>query len=419
MRTEILSIGDELLYGHVTDTNAAWLGRQLLALGLPASHFQTVGDEMPDIVAAFRLALSRADLILATGGLGPTEDDLTMEALAQTAGVPLTHREEVLDQMAARFKRSKSELNPGNRKQALVPEGAAVLRNDWGTAPGVHFTTRDGKHVFLMPGVPREMEGLFRTWIAPYLRECASAGKRCVLVKHFHSFGLPESTAGERLKDLMRAGLNPDVGTRVAGGVVSVRVVAHGESPEAAQRLLDPVAARVREALGEQLFGEDDVTLPEAAARALLDRSLTVAFAESCTAGLVAAMLARVPGVSASLREGVVVYSNEAKTRYAGVRPETLAAHGAVSPETARELAEGIRERAGTDLAVSVTGLVGPDGGTPEKPVGLVFFAVATPRGTQVEERRFLGLDRNTVRERAAHTALDLLRRAVLGCPKT
>jgi nicotinamide-nucleotide amidase len=416
MKTEILSIGDELLYGHVTDTNAAWLARQLLALGLPASHFQTVGDELPDIVAAFRLAFSRAELIIATGGLGPTDDDLTLEALAQAAGVSLTHREEVMDQMAERLKRSKKELNPGNRKQALLPQGAAVLRNDWGTAPGVHLQPREGQHVFLMPGVPREMEGLFRVRITPYLSE-HFGGKRCVLVKHYHSFALPESIVGERLRDLMRAGLNPDVGTRVAGGIVTVRVVASAEDPATAQKLLEPVAARVRAALADHLFGEDEVTLAEAAARALMERRLTVACAESCTAGLVSALLARVPGVSAVLTEGAVVYANEAKTRLCGVRPETLAAHGAVSPETARELAEGLRQRAGTDLAVSVTGIAGPDGGSAEKPVGLVFFGVASATGTQVEERRFLGLDRNTVRERAAHTALDLLRRAAQARP--
>jgi nicotinamide-nucleotide amidase len=411
--TEILSIGDELLYGHVADTNASWLARQLLALGLPAAHFQTVGDELPEIVSAFRLALSRAEVVLATGGLGPTEDDLTVAGLAQALGLPLECRDEVLDQMASRLRRPREQFTALDRKQAFLPQGVAALRNDWGTAPGVRCLTGQGKVVFLMPGVPREMEGIFETWIAPWLKEHGPR-RLGLALKHFHSFGVPEAVIGARIRDLMRPGADPDVGTRVSGGVVTVRVLARGGTQEQAEQTMAPVAARVREALSDCLFGEDGKTLAEAAGEALMQRSLTVAIAESCTAGLATALLANVSGISASLLEGAVVYSNESKVRVCGVRQETLARHGAVSAQAAQELAEGIRRRAGADLGLAITGIAGPTGGTPDKPVGLVFFAVAGPAGTQVAERRFPGHDRNVVRERAAHWALDLLRRAAL-----
>lgn len=410
-RTEILSIGDELLYGHTLDTNSAWLAGRLFALGMPASHFQTVGDELEDITAAFRLALSRADRVVVTGGLGPTDDDLTMEALSKVTGRPLVHREEVMDQMSARLKRPKDQFTAANRKQALLPEGAQVLRNEWGTAPGVHLALGNGQQVFLMPGVPREMKGLFSTWVEPLLRREAS---QAVVHRYYHSFALPESVVGDRLKDLMRAGLNPDVGTKVGGGIVSVRVLARGATTAEAQATLESVDRRVREALGEFYFGLDDTTLATATFHALRDRHLKLALAESCTAGLVASLLGAVPGMSACFMEGAVTYANESKIRACGVREETLSTHGAVSAETAREMAEGIRRRSGADLALAVTGIAGPDGGTPEKPVGLVHFAVATPRGTTHEERRFFGYDRAAVRDRSAHTALDLIRRAAL-----
>ena len=411
--TEVLSIGDELLYGHITDTNAAWLARRLLALGLPVAHFQTVGDELSEIASAFRLALSRAEVVLATGGLGPTEDDLTVAGLAQALGLPLECREEVLDQMASRLRRPKEQLTGPDRKQAYLPQGAAALRNDWGTAPGVRCLTGQERVVFLMPGVPREMEGIFETWIVPWLKEHGPR-RLGVAMKHLHTFGVPEAVIGARIRELMRPGTNPDVGTRVSGGVVTVRVLARGESREEAEKIMAPVVVRVREALSDCLFGEDGKTLAEATADALLERRLTVAIAESCTAGLATAMLAGVPGISASLLEGAIVYSNEAKVRECGVRPETLAEHGAVSAEAARELAEGIRRRAGADFGLAITGIAGPTGDTPDKPVGLVLFAVAGPAGTEVAERRFPGHDRNVVRERAAHWALDLLRRAAL-----
>jgi nicotinamide-nucleotide amidase len=413
IRAALLSIGDELLLGEITDTNAPHIAQRLLSLGITVAGAETVGDEMDDIVAAFQRALARAPIVLATGGLGPTDDDLTLAALAKAVGVELEFCDEVMVQMAERLKRPMSAFNEASRKQAWLPKGAVVLRNDWGTAPGVHLPTANQRHVFLMPGVPREMRGLLDERILPILRTLFPAPE-AIVVKTLHSFGIPESIVGERIKPLMEAGRNPNVGTRVAGGVVSVRLVATAPSEAAARELLAPALAQVRVALEDACFGEDGETLAQAALRALLEQKKTVALAESCTGGLVAKLLTDTSGSSAAVLEGAVVYSNEAKMRTCSVRPETLAAHGAVSAETARELAAGIRVRAGADIGLGVTGIAGPTGGSAAKPVGLVHFAVATAAGVQAHERNYFGYDRETVRQRAAMQAMDFIRRAVL-----
>ncbi len=316
--------------------------------------------------------------------------------------------------MAERLKRSVKVLGGSNRKQAMLPRGAVVLRNDWGTAPGVHLRVGDSKHVFLTAGVPREMKGLLAERIAPVLRALYPSGQ-CVVIKSLHAWGIPESTVGERIKPLMQTGLNPNVGTRVSGGVVTVRLVANGPSDAAAREALRPALDSVRESLREGLFGEDSDTLASAALNALLQNKKTVAFAESCTAGLASSLLAEVPGASAVLMESAVVYSNASKIRACGIHPETLERHGAVSQEAAGELAAGIRARAGTSIGIGITGIAGPGGGTEAKPVGTVCFGLATERGVHTFERKYLGLDRNTVRTRAAHQALDFVRRAAGG----
>lgn len=423
----LLSIGDELLLGEITDTNKPHIARQLLPLGITVVGSETVGDEIADISAAFERALGRADIVIATGGLGPTDDDLTLEALAKMLGTELEFREDVMERMAARLKRPVGAFSASNRKQAFVPRGSIVLRNDWGTAPGVHVPVsvsgskfrvsssleQATKHIFLTAGVPREMKGLLAERIVPFLRAHFKA-ERAIAIKSLHAFNIPESTVGERIKPLMQAGHNPNVGTRVGGGIVTVRLVASGATEAKAQAVLAPCVEKVREALREGYFGEDDETMQSATLKALLAKKKTAALAESCTAGLVAAMLTEISGSSAALLEGAVVYSNDAKVRTCGVKPETLAAHGAVSAETACELAGGIRARAGADIGVSITGIAGPGGGTAAKPVGLVYFGVATERGVTTLERNYPGLDRGMVRERAAVQALDLLRRAAL-----
>jgi nicotinamide-nucleotide amidase len=413
----LLSIGDELLLGEITDTNQPYIAQQLLPLGLLLVGSETVGDELETIAVAFRRGWTRADVVLATGGLGPTDDDLTMEALALAAKVDVVFYPDVMEQMALRLKRPIGSLNGSNRKQALLPRGSRVLKNDWGTAPGVHFTTADGKHVFLMPGVPREMKGLLGERIIPWLREWLSQqsnSQNVIAIKKLHFFNLPESVIGERIKPLMQAGHNPNVGTRVSGGVCTVRLVSQAATTDEANRILAPDVEAVRTLLQEGFFGEDEDTLASVTVRVLITNQKTVALAESCTAGLVTSMLAEIPGVSAVLLESAVTYSNAAKIRVCGVRAETLEKFGAVSAETAAELAAGIRERSGADIGLSVTGIAGPDGGTDAKPVGLVYLGIATSAGVQTLEKKMFGLDRNLWRERVAMLALDLLRCSVL-----
>ena len=413
-RAAILSIGDELLLGEIVDTNSAYLSQELVKLGLQVVRKETVGDELAEIVALFKRALECADVVIATGGLGPTADDLTQEALAQAAGVELEFHAEVMAQMAERLKRPVEAFSASNRKQALLPRGASVLENRMGTAPGVHLPVGTNKHVFLMAGVPVEMKTVFSEQIRPLLQKLYPA-RQAIVVKSLHAWGIPESTVGERISALMKEGLNPNVGTRVKGGVVTVRLVATGANETAARATLEPATAQVREALKIGLFGEDGETLSQAALKALLERKQTVALAESCTAGFATSLLAENAGASQVLIESAIVYSNAAKTRVCGVLPETLEKFGAVSAETAAELAQGIRQRAGSDIGLSVTGIAGPDGGSAQKQVGLVFFGVATANGVKTFERRYLGLDRNQVRTRAAYQALDLIRRAALG----
>ena len=407
----LLSIGDELLLGEIVDTNKPYIAQALLPLGIKVAAMETTGDELHEIVAAFGRALDRAQIVIATGGLGPTDDDLTLEALGIALHVELEYRQEVMDQMAARLNRPAASFSSSNRKQAMLPKGSNILRNNWGTAPGVHFPTRDGKHIFLMPGVPREMKGILREHIVPWLASNFSSGQK-IVIKKLHVFGIPESTLGERIKPLMQAGHNPDVGTRVGGGVVTVRLVARAPSEAEAQALMAPALQKVREALSEGIFGEDEDTLSHAALGALLTHKKSVAIAESCTAGLVSAMLTDIPGASGALLEGAVVYSNEAKIRTCGVKAETLARHGAVSAQCAEELAQGIRVRAGADIGLSVTGIAGPGGGSESKPVGLVYFGIATEKSVTAIEKNYSGLDRASLRERAGMQALDLLRRA-------
>lgn len=412
MDVEILSVGEEILLGEIPDTNASHMARAMVALGLKPRHFQAVGDEIAEISAAFRLAFSRSQVVLVTGGIGPTEDDLTREGLCEAAGgIGLDFHPEVLQWMAERVGRRIEELSACNRKQAMVPHGAQILRNEWGTAPGLYLQ-HGGSHVFVMPGVPREMKGLLEKYVVPILRE-KLPGRGATRVKVLHCFGIPESNLNERIRDLMARGANPDVGTRVGYGVVSVRAVARGADEGEAQGRLDMVCAVLRERLADGIFGEDGDTLASVAARLLIEKRLTAAIAESCTGGMLSGTLTQVPGISAAFVEGLVVYSNAAKVLRASVPKEIVEAKGAVSPEVAEALAVGVRQGLAADVGIGVTGIAGPTGGTPEKPVGLVYVASSSRDGVEVLQRQLRG-DRDQVRERTVQIALDLLRRTVM-----
>jgi nicotinamide-nucleotide amidase len=406
MRAEIISVGTELLLGQITDTNAPFLARLLASYGVDVRFKQTVGDNLERVRAAVTLALERADLVVTTGGLGPTEDDLTVEAVALAAGLPLVFDQGTADAIRALFESRRREAPESVFRQARIPQGATVIPNRRGTAPGLMVPLGD-RTIFTFPGVPWEMEGLVADGLEPWL--AARAGGEVIRSRVLRIAGLGESAVEGRVRDLIH-GTNPTVAPLAKRGEVHLRITAKG-TPGAVEPMLASLEAALRERLGEAVFGTDDESLHEVTARLLIERRLTLAVAESCTAGLVVSRLTEVPGSSAFLLAGYVAYSNEAKVRDLGVASALIAAHGAVSAEVAAAMAAGARARAGADLGLSVTGIAGPTGGTPAKPVGLVYLGHSDAGGTRTEELRF-GAEpgRDGVRHLAAQAAVNLLR---------
>ena len=406
MRAEILSVGTELLLGQITDTNAAYIARELAALGIDVFFKQTVGDNPRRIGETLRLALSRADAVLITGGLGPTEDDLTVDAVAHALGEDLVEDPAVADHVRRFFAARGRTPTPNVFKQALVPRTAQVIPNTRGTAPGIHLE-RDGRVIFIMPGVPYEMEAMTSEYVVPALRRRTIGDViRSVVLR---VTGEGESAVEMRIKDLL-AGTTPTIAPYAKLGEVHLRLTAKGQA-ETVARALAEGERLVRERLGELIYGTDDQSLEEVVGRMLASRRETLAVAESCTGGLLAQRVTTVPGSSAYFIEGVVAYSNEAKIALLGVPQTLLERHGAVSAEVAEAMAQGIRARAGAAYALSITGVAGPSGGTEEKPVGLVFLGLADGEGAQHRRVTFGSQPgRPGIRHLAAQAALNLLR---------
>jgi len=406
MRAEIISVGTELLLGQIVDTNAAFIAQALARLGIDLFFKQTVGDNPRRIQEAFHLAMSRAEAILITGGLGPTEDDLTVEAVAAALGEDLV-RDETVAAHIARFFETRGRVPPETvYKQALIPRHARVIPNRRGTAPGIHLEPA-GRMVFIMPGVPFEMEGMMREYVIPYLAE--RSGGTAIRSVVLRVTGEGESAVEVRIKDLIR-GTAPTIAPYAKLGEVHLRITAKG-SPEAVQEQLARGEALVRERLGDLVYGVDEQTLEAVVGEMLKARGLTIAAAESCTGGLLAERLTSVPGSSAYFLEGVTAYSNAAKTDLLGVPAGLMEAHGAVSAEVAEAMAVGVRDRAHADLGVSITGIAGPSGGTAEKPVGLVFVGLADAGGV-LHRRLTFGSEpgRAGIRFLASQAALNLVR---------
>jgi nicotinamide-nucleotide amidase len=410
VRAFILSTGDELVRGRTVDSNTAEIARALAAEGLTVVGAALVGDDEDALVAAILHAADSADVVVLSGGLGPTLDDCTRGAAARAAGVALVRVEAVVESLIERYAKRGIKMSESNLLQATVPQGAEILTNRHGTAPGFRVRIR-GAELFTLPGPPHEMRGVLTEEALPRIRALAGGGGRVVRTRTLETFGEREADLGELLADLMERGREPSVGTTAVRG--TIRVVVHAEGGLAdVTESLDRTEAEVRRRLGAVVFGADGETLAGVTARLLLARRATIATAESCTGGLVAAALTETPGVSAIFPGGVVTYSNAEKTRLLGVPADLIERVGAVSEEVARAMATGVRARFGTDLGVSLTGIAGPDGGTAEKPVGLVHVALDV-RGTVQHRRLFLPGDRALVREIAVKSALDLVRRAL------
>ena len=413
MKAHVLSVGTELITGQVVDTNAAWLSAGLAARGVDVVARSTCGDDLAMMVSEIERMARIADLALITGGLGPTEDDLTREALARALGVALVMDEDALENLRRFFQERGREMPPSNQVQAQVPAGARALENACGTAPGIQARL-GGCVMYALPGVPREMRQMFERCVLPHLP--ADGGGRAVAAASFHTAGTTESELGERIRDMMARGRNPTVGTTAREGIISIHIRAAGPQPDAARTLLERDASELERRLGSLVFGRDETTLASAVAGLLVARDATVTTAESCTGGLVATWLTDVPGSSAYFQQGVVTYADEAKTRLLGVPASLIRAHGAVSPEVAEAMARGARERAGADYGLSLTGIAGPTGGTQEKPVGLVHLGLATAYGVDLHTLRFgPHQPRLEIRTRSAVAALNQLRLKLMG----
>ena len=408
----ILACGTELIIGHCADTNSAWLAEKLASVGIETDRILTVPDRAALLANALREAAAESDVILLTGGLGPTEDDLTRTSLAEVAGVPLTVDPPSLENIRAFFAERAREMPPANQVQAMIPRGARALPNLCGTAPGIAIELQ-GTPCFAMPGVPFEMRAMFEREVLPELAALASSS--VLLSRNLHCFGRGEADIGQSIRDLMAPGRNPIVGTRAGLGVITLRIDARAADPAAAESMLDEVERELRARLGPIIYGRGDETLQSAVGELLVAANQTVAVAESCTGGLLGKLLTEVPGSSRYFLGGILSYADAVKTRLLGVSQETLRSHGAVSERVARAMAEGAAAALASDWAISITGIAGPAGGSACKPVGLVYLGLKTPTEVQVSEFR-LGehTPREVIRERAARCALNLLRVALL-----
>ncbi len=408
---EIITIGDELLIGQTVDTNSAWIGRQLNMYGIKVTRITSIPDNREEIITALREVLGRTSLVLITGGLGPTSDDITKETLAEFFGAKLVTDPDVLDEIAGRLRKRNLEMNDNNRRQALVPDNCTVLVNRTGTAPGMLFH-RDGKITVSMPGVPAEMRYIMEAHVLPMA--AARAGGSVIIHKNIMTYGTFEAKLAERLEGFERElPASVRLAYLPAYGVIKLRLTGTGYDREAIAGLIAGQVQKLYAIIPDVIYGEDEVTLEETVGILLMNNNLTLSTAESCTGGKIASMITSVPGSSAWFMGSVVAYDNSVKTGVLGVDPDTIMLHGAVSRETAAAMACGIRQLTGSDYAIAVTGIAGPAGGTPEKPVGTVWITVASDRGI-VTEKHIFADDRIINIQRSAFTALNMLRKHII-----
>jgi nicotinamide-nucleotide amidase len=414
VKAELLAIGSELLGPLRAETNSLWLTERLLDVGIEVQARVTLADDLALLESAFREALSRADLVVATGGLGPTADDLTREAAAGATGRPLRREVSIVEALRARFARYGRTMSATNEKQADVIEGAEALANGRGTAPGQALEL-GGRLLVLLPGPPGEMKPMFEEQVLPRLRARAGA-TRVVRRRVLRIAAMPESEVDEIAAPVYSRFDNPTTTILGAVGQVELHLVARGDGVEDAERRIEELAAALRSALPDRIFSEDGRDLPHVVIGLLRERGLSLSAAESCTGGLLCGRLTDVPGASATLERAYVTYANRAKVEELGLDPVLLERHGAVSEEVAAAMAQGARRAASADVGVAITGIAGPDGGSAEKPVGLVFVALDGAAGTRVRRSVFPGA-RERVRFQATQVALEMLRRGLLGLP--
>jgi nicotinamide-nucleotide amidase len=407
---EIIAIGSELLTPQFKDTNSLYLTEQLNAIGIPVVMKTIVGDDEHYLEQAVRGSLARTPILITIGGLGPTEDDLTRKVVARVLQRQLVLNEEILEKLQRRFKARGIEMPANNARQALVPTGADILKNNHGTAPGLWMAS-EKDHVILLPGPPEELKPMFEDFCVPRLREMA--GGLAMARAVFRTAGVPESTLDARIAPIYTKYKNPETTILARPGQVDIRLTARGKNREEAEKLLKELADQIDQELDEHIYARSEQTLEEVVGMLLVMKNATISTAESCTGGLIAERITNVPGSSKYFISGVIAYSDKWKMELTHIPPLLLEMQGAVSAEVARGLAEGIQSRMETTIGVGVTGIAGPGGGSLEKPVGTVHVAVATPQGTEHRQFSFPG-DREKIRWWASQAALDMVRRELM-----
>ena len=405
---EIIAVGTEILLGDIVNTNAQYLSRELASLGVNVYRHTAVGDNMSRLNDAFAEAFARSDMVITTGGLGPTADDISKDAAAAFFGLKMALHQPSLDKIAAFFESISQEMTENNHRQAFFPEDAKVLDNPAGTAPGC-IIEQNGKICILLPGPPNEMKTMYDRHVKAFLTHFSDD---ILVSRTLRMIGIGESTMEAKVTDIINAGTNPTIAPYAVGrpGEVILRISAKASDETSANALIEPVAAQLYERLGEYIYGKDDTTLVATVVDMLKNSGQTVAVAESITGGGLASAIVSCPGASSVLNEAIVTYSNDAKIRQLGVLPETLAKFGAVSADVAEQMAVGIAKAAGADIAISTTGIAGPDGGTETKPVGLTYIGLYH-KGEVFSKKLQLFGDRGRIRDRAIAHALDMLRR--------
>jgi nicotinamide-nucleotide amidase len=412
MLAQIISVGSELTEGKLIDTNSPYLASMLHGIGIDVVRIASVGDEIEVLSRTLKEALESCDIVIVTGGLGPTHDDITREAIALTLGVKLVEHEETKERLLKRIAMGMGHIGMSTLKQALLPENAKPIPNPVGSAPGI-LVEHKGKLLIAMPGVPAEMKAMFEAYVLKEIESRLGEKKVEVVSRTLKCVGIGESALNERISDLLKHLEGVSISSLVTAGEVWLRITAKAKTKEQALHLVESLEQRIRERASEFIYGVDDETLEGVVGRMLKERSLTISVAESCTGGLVTDTLTNIPGSSTYVKGAVVAYTEEVKRNLLGVCEETLLKDGAVSERCAIEMAQGVRRLLDTNIGASVTGIAGPTGGTPDKPVGTVFIAVADGKGCVCEHHVFGG-DRRAIKERACKALLNLVRKRLL-----
>ena len=413
MKAEIITVGTEILLGDILNTNCRYLSRELAAMGIEMYYQITVGDNEERLLKTLDESLNRSDIVICTGGLGPTEDDITKEVCAKYFGYELELHKPSLDAMIERFKHMNRVPTKNNEKQAYFPKEAYILKNDNGTAPGC-IMEKEGKMIVVLPGPPREMESMFENYVKPYLSKLTDDVIESEVLR---IIGVGESKVENDILDIIDSQTNPTIATYAKGYECTLRITAKAKSVEEAKELIKPMSDEMKRRFGQSLYATGEASIEEVVSKMLVENNLKIAVAESCTGGMVSASLINYPGISSVFMEGCVTYSNEAKMKSLGVKKETLDVYGAVSDKCAKEMASGVAARYNTNIGIATTGIAGPDGGTDEKPVGLVYFGIYI-NGKVISKKYVFNGDRQGVRERATRTILNDLRLELLNMEK-